>query len=396
MSPCGATLTSQRHVLFLPELEMLTATVRSANLSLAGRSLPKLAATPVASRLPALDATRIFATLGVIWFHAIECESLHASGVLGRYSVSFYTLAAILFLVLSSFRRQRSFSAYAVDRLRRLGLPFLGWSVISFLTLYILNNLGYHIDMPQFSPDLLLDGGTIHLWFLPFLFVASLLVYPLARWMHEKPKRQYTLAIASVIMALALDLNLLNWVPLPNWSFLQHFLDLSSYRWSAVYWGIAIAVLWHNGFSSSKLLKPLAFAGAFTLIALTIYQWNDGLVSQLKTYGGLGLLFIALAPWKHRFVLLLAPIGRLSAGIYFAHMPALYIARYILSQMPNPPTDAARDFATFALATPACILFIYALAQVPALRWLAGIDTPKQSQNHPMPAATADPMARAA
>jgi peptidoglycan/LPS O-acetylase OafA/YrhL len=357
---------------------MLIANPRPANLLLSSYHLPRVASTPVASRLPALDAARIFATLGVIWFHTIECESLHASGVLGRYSVSFYTLAAILFLVLSSFRRQRSFGAYAVDRLRRLGLPFLGWSILSFLTLYTLNNRGYHIDMPQLSTDLLLDGGTLHLWFLPFLFVASLFVYPLARWMHEKPKRQYALAIASVLMALSLDLNLLNWVPLPNWSFLNHFLDLSSYRWSAIYWGIAIAVLWHNGFSTSRLLKPLALLGAIALVALTIYQWNYGLVSQLKTYGGLGLLLVALAPFKNRFIFALAPIGRLSAGIYFAHMPALYIARYLLSQLPSPPTDAARDFATFAIAAPACILFTYGVAQVPALRWLAGVETAVQ------------------
>ena len=375
---------------------MLSATIRSANLPLAAHAFPRLAATPVASRLPALDATRIFATLGVIWFHTIECESLHTSGVLGRYSVSFYTLAAILFLVLSSFRRQRSFGTYALDRLRRLGLPFLAWSVISFLTLYALNHLGYHIDMPQLSFDLLLDGGTIHLWFLPFLFVASLLVYPLARWMHEKPKRQYTLAALAALLALALDLNYLNWIPLPNWPFLQHFFDLSSYRWSGVYWGIAIAVLWHNGFSRSRLLKPLAFAGAAALVYLTVWQWKNGLLPQYKTYGGLGLLFIALAPFKNRFIYALAPIGRLSAGIYFAHMPALYIARYLLSQMPTPPTDAARDFATYAIAAPACILFIYAIAQVPSLRWLAGVETAIQGNPQRTAAPQPAPISRAA
>lgn len=359
-------------------------------------SAPTLAATPAASRLPALDATRIFATLGVIWFHAIESESLHPSGVLGRYSVSFYTLAAILFLVLSSFRRQRPFSQYALDRLRRLGLPFLAWSAVSFLTNLALNHLGYHIDLPHLSPDLLLDGGTIHLWYLPFLLTASLLVYPLARWMHGKPKRQYALAIAAAAFGLALDFNLLNRIPLPNWSLLHHFLDLSSYRWSAVYFGITIAVLWHHGFSTSRLLKPLALLGAVTLLILTIYQWNFGLVSQLKTYGGLGLLLIALAPWNNRFIHTLAPIGRLSAGIYFAHMPALYIARYLLTLTPHPPTGAPRDFATFALAAPACILFIYILAQFPSLRWLAGVETAIQGNPQRAPLAQPEPISRAA
>jgi surface polysaccharide O-acyltransferase-like enzyme len=372
---------------------MLTA---SPSLALTGYPRPHLATSTATPRITALDATRIIATLGVIWFHTIEADSLHPSGVLGRYSVSFYTLAAILFLVLSSFRRQRPFTTYAADRLRRLGLPFIAWSILSFVTCYALNNLGYHIDLPQLSSSLLLDGGTLHLWFLPFLLVASLLIYPLARWMHDNRKRQYALAIGAAAFALALDLNLLNWVPIPNWSLLTRFLDLSSYRWSAVYWGVTVAVLWRNNLIPARFLKPFALLGAITLVALTIYQWNYGLVSQLKTYGGLGLLFIALTPWQSRFIHLLAPIGRLSAGIYFAHMPALYIARYLLSLTPSPPTDAMRDYATFALAAPGCILFIYALARIPSLRWLAGVETAIQGNPRPTITPHAEPVARAA
>ncbi len=62
-----------------------------------------------------LDAARVFATLGVIWFHSIESDGMQRSGVLGRFSVSFYTMAAMVFLVASVKRRKRGFGEYAVE-----------------------------------------------------------------------------------------------------------------------------------------------------------------------------------------------------------------------------------------------------------------------------------------
>ena len=56
-------------------------------------------------RLLGLDAARVIATLGVVWFHSVESDALHTSGILGRFSVAFYTMAAMVFLVDSSNRR---------------------------------------------------------------------------------------------------------------------------------------------------------------------------------------------------------------------------------------------------------------------------------------------------
>ena len=80
---------------------------------------------------------------------------------------------------------------------------------------------------------------------------------------------------APIAMALALDLNLLNWVPLPNWAFLQHFLDLSSYRWSAVYWGIAIAE--NYSLIGSYWWTVLFDAGATASLVIGVNLVTDGL-----------------------------------------------------------------------------------------------------------------------
>ena len=273
--------------------------------------------TATSDRLIGLDAARLLATLGVIWFHSIESEELHASGVLGRFSVGFYTLAAMMFLVQSADRRARPVGVYVLDRLRRLGIPFVGWSLITFGVTYAINAAGYHIDLPTWSMTLLADGGTIHLWYLPFLFVASVGAYPFAIWMRGRPTRRWVVAGGCVVIALALDCGVFDGVPKPTSPALARFFEETTDRWSAVYWGMAAAIVWSGGLSRSWWRIPLAVVGAILLVATTAWQWEFHLVGQLKTYAGLGLLALSLAPWHQRWVRVLAPLGRMSAGIYF-------------------------------------------------------------------------------
>jgi hypothetical protein len=335
-------------------------------------------------RLIGLDAARLFATLGVIWFHSIESEELHASGVLGRSSVGFYTLAAMLFLVQSAARRARPVGVFTLDRLRRLGIPFVGWSLITFAVTYSINAAGYHIDLPHWSTTLLVDGGTIHLWYLPFLFIASVGAYPFALWMRGNRARQLLVACACVALALALDLASFDKIPIltfPTSPALTRFSDATQDRWSAVYWGITASILWSAGLNRSRWRIPLAVAGAILLIATTVWQWQNHLVGPLKTYAGLGLLAVSLAPWHQHWIRAIAPYGRMSAGMYFAHMAAIYTVRYLLMciQFPHGPW---RDAIVFVGAAILSFVVIALMAATP-LRWLTGMDTAPSSSPAP-------------
>jgi peptidoglycan/LPS O-acetylase OafA/YrhL len=332
--------------------------------------------SPTPDRLHGVEAARFLAILGVVWFHAIQSPQLAPSGVLGRSSVGFFTLAAMLFLVQSVNRRHRSIPAYTLDRLLRLGIPFVAWSAINLAVMFAINRAGYHIDLPTFSSALFADGGTIHLWYIPFLFVASILIYPFTLWMRNNPARRWIIFTLCIAIALSLDLGLFDALPKPTIPLLTRFAETTAERWSAVYWGVAFAILWFNGLNRSRLRIPLAIAGGLLLLSATIWEWNFHIIGPLKTYAGFGLLALSLAPWNYNWVRALAPLGRLTPGVYFAHMAALYIARYLLMliHFPNGPTS---DLLAFTSALLLSFSFIALMARTPGLQSIAGVTPTK-------------------
>ncbi len=344
------------------------------------RPAPTTAPAPSSDRLLSLDAARVIATLGVVWFHSIECDAFHASGVVGRFSVAFYTMAAMVFLVQSSNRRQRPYLSYITNRLRRLYLPFLGWSAITVLVLYLVTGPDKAADLPKFSWDMLVDGGTLHLWYVPFLLVASLLVYPLTSWMRGNSARKWILAGGCLAIAIALDLGLFAWLPVVRGPVVGRFQEMTAERWSAVYWGVAIAIGWSSGLVRARWRVPLGVLGGIALIGTTAWQWKFGVGSALKVYGGMGLLLMALAPWKNAVIGFLGKYGRMSSGVYFAHMAAIYIIRALIAADGAANVGRARDVVVFIGATILAFGTISAMAIIPGLQWLAGYDEASKSR----------------
>lgn len=342
-----------------------------------------------ATRLPGLDAARVIATLGVVWFHTATSPELKTSGVLGRFSVAFYTMAAMVFLIDSCRRRERSFAAYARDRFRRLYLPFLGWAAITLLIENLLHTFNPDFFAPTLNWNFLIDGQTLHLWYVPFLLVASLLIYPLAKWMLQSTPRQYAVAALCVALAIALDCELFNWLPTIRLPLVGYFFEQSAMRWSAVYWGVAVAIVWRNGLSTSRWRIPLAILGSAALLAAAIWMWNEGVTAALKVYGGMGLLLLALAPWKNKFVTALAPYGRMSSGIYFAHMAAIYLASEFLHSIEGADLGRCGDVMIYLMAVTLSFIAIRLMSLTPRLAWLAGIDNSRKTNPTRQPLFTA-------
>ena len=166
-----------------------------------------------------IDYGRFLAALGIVWFHS------QAPG--GRIAY----IALPFFLVLLS---MPSNSSVAI-RARRLLKPFLIWSLV-FATVHIA--FAIKTQSPLFGWwewHMLLTGTWIHLWFLPFAFLAAIL----APWF------QHPLASlgAAIIAALLLSLEgAPTSVPFGQWSFgiIPVLVGIAFFSWG---WRLAVVTL---------------------------------------------------------------------------------------------------------------------------------------------------------
>src|SRR5688572_30670019 len=125
--------------------------------------MPGNAAT--SSRAAAVDVAKIAAAAAVVWIHVTACEQSREFLPLCRFAVPFFSAAAVYFVLQKALSdKTLSFSCYTVQRVRRLYLPFLIWGMfylVERLAKQLITGSGSPII---WSPALLLNGTTQHLW----------------------------------------------------------------------------------------------------------------------------------------------------------------------------------------------------------------------------------------
>lgn len=138
------------------------------------------------TRRTALDLARFFGAFGVVVAH-VQASKLDWVG----------HLALALFLILTSVLAAQSFvksGQYSMRaRWRRLMLPWLFWCAFYWLVELDVSDRAQVFVWPS-EPWTIFAGPSIHLWFLPFVAVAGLLVAPLGRFVSDA--RRLALALA--------------------------------------------------------------------------------------------------------------------------------------------------------------------------------------------------------
>lgn len=246
-----------------------------------------------------VELLRIISAFGVVWFHVV--------GLPGR-DVAYAGL--VVFLVFSAFFAVSSSKAHSLwSRVRRLLVPCLIWSVVYAL-------LRVARDLPVFEPSAgwagrLLATPSIHLWYLPFIFIAIILIDRLKGWV---PKREFGIA-AGVLCALMLAAS-------PWWR--QHPLGIPwaqyIHAWPAVCFGVFLGC--HRALSTRKRLLILLLVAA----ALGYTFMHDlGRVSVSYAVG-LSVACVLLLPksliTRGRWVRTLADA---MLGVYIIHVAVLLV-----------------------------------------------------------------------
>jgi hypothetical protein len=208
-----------------------------------------------------IDYGRFVAALGIVWFHS------QAPGHRMAY------IALPFFLVLLSMPS----SANLVIRARRLLVPFVTWSIVFGMlktALALKNN-----DPPfgWWDWSMVLTGTWIHLWFLPFAFVAAVLTpwfrHPLA-----------SLGAALLVAVLISVKGTPEMIPFGQWSFgvIPVLVGIAYFSWG---WRLAVITLFsswlilHFGHPSQDNITILAGTGlalgclSYRLPATAISDW---------------------------------------------------------------------------------------------------------------------------
>lgn len=162
---------------------------------------------PAPARYEGLDSFRVVGIYVVILFHFhMEWAPQVSLGKLVQLrGCAFPIVILTSFFVLSRSvltKPGAGFGKFVTSRFKRVGLPFLIWTAFYwgiFGAAYPLRH-GGAVDWP--GPSLLLSGY-IHLWFLQFIFLGSIVLYPLLLFMAGRERLRWQFALFCFVASLS-------------------------------------------------------------------------------------------------------------------------------------------------------------------------------------------------
>jgi len=286
------------------------------------------AASRASERIQSLEVLRVLAIFGIVWFHS--------EGVPGRQfgyaGLPVFIMLSISLTVLSA--RRHPFGEFARRRAERLLVPWLFWSGV-YLLPAVVRAWQRGIVGDLLSISTVVGGTWIHLWFLPFAFAASLLVYPFHGKVHAlRPGQVLALAATAACLAIvgssfALAAGVGVW-PVPQWVFSSPAVVLGFAL------GIGLAERKRSGQADPKAILLITLFAVGTCAALAALGRRE-----LTVPYSVGLVLLAAALFvdvpRSRVAQYVAP---LTFGIYLIH-PAVGM---VLRRLPG-----ASSMPTFGL-----------------------------------------------
>lgn len=270
-------------------------------------------------RLLSIELLRIVAAFGIVWFH------VGAPGAdLGYGGLPAFLIVAVAFAAAPP--RAGAPRQTVVARLRRLGVPWLFWCLV-YGAAKAARALAAHTPWSEtFQPPMLLYGTAIHLWYLPFAMVVTVLVgLAVGRGLPVRTagfRRAMLLAAGGAIVgASALDGRIAA-EPFAQWVFVSPF----------VFLGLVFASIPIGQPTTGPRL--LAVLGVVAVACAVAAWWCPG--PCLVPYSS-GTAACALA-WSFS-----RPVGpvvlrlaALSFGVYLAHPLVHSVLTRVLSETSTP------------------------------------------------------------
>jgi peptidoglycan/LPS O-acetylase OafA/YrhL len=333
----------------------------------------KRAETASVARNESVDVIRLFAALGIVFVHAAQSDPLLRWGNFLRFAVPFYLFASLYFQSLSLQRYpERTLLQYIGKRFKRLYLPFLAWSLIYLVAHDLKRVVLYHEAPLPLRLSVLWTGTEYHLWFLPFLLLASIVLAVVQRTFLQHDRWLRWIAIAVLIAA--------GWafasIPMPD-SWNVNFGDSTYSYWQ--WWRAISATCWAMAFAWYMTLGPTIYsvspivgvAGIALVLACSLKQviYDVQLIPRGLT--GFGCMLAALTPWRGPAIPWLAKYGRYGYGVYLCHVlivEPIHVAAAHYHLQPSIPLD----IVVIAFGFAGSLILVQLFEMSPRLRWLNG------------------------
>jgi peptidoglycan/LPS O-acetylase OafA/YrhL len=274
--------------------------------------------------LSGVEWLRFLAAFGVVWFHT---ENAPWKDV-GYAGLPIFILVFCALIVIHY--NEMSFWVFLKKRSFRLLLPWLFWSGVFIIAKLGRNHIGGKQSLDFLSSSSLLVGGNIHLWFLPFAFLLSLILYWLCKYAFRDNQSEALITGFSTIMIIAsfyatayISSRVSLCAPFAQWLFAFPCLPLGFYL----------------GYLFPKVppqKRNIYYAVMFIIVLLCcvnlFWMWDETL---LVPYG-IGLLLTVLAlTLKFPYSKPARQLGALTYGIYLIHpLTAFFVNRTPLLQAP--------------------------------------------------------------
>ncbi len=346
--------------------------------------------TPAADRMQLLDSIRLLAAVGVIVSHVTTELYPHSPlWAVGSFSVPFYLFVA-LYLTVRGFKKdpERAVVPYLLGRILKLYLPFLVWNVA-----YELMHLVKYPGARMTSPSLLLWAATYaHLYFLPLLLIATLVVTLLVRPIIASAAFRVLLSILMVAAAAYctwfMKLTPLADDPMPAEQTIYHIERTLPSTFLAI-----VFAIWAGTRERAFRVSPkAAMLGVALMLAALSFQIAQRPEPILRSLSGFGLVLIAFTPAWFAILKPAATIGRNSYGIYLSHVAFIRIGM-TLAQHFGIPRDLELAFAVGVFALICSTLLSMTLAHSKWTSWIVGCDVgDSKPQKKPRPPVTLSPL----
>lgn len=369
----GTLLREARGVPPLPE----TRPVREPGGGDPSRGQPRARerSAPGPAHVTGLDAGRVVAALGTIWIHTGLDPDFASSSALGRFAVPFFCILAGFFLVKALQGRWAGRAAgYVATRAGRLYVPFLVWTLIfAGLRLGVEHTIGANFPL-ELGLQTPLVGTMYHLWFLPFLALATALGAPLVVWALRSPARTRWTGVAFLAAGTALALKVPSFDSGSGLS-LWYFIDRSLHRLPGFLWGVGLGLSWGTDLLAyrrrvDRLGVMRLVAPAAVLAACLGYYWAMGRTPIAANLAGLAFAMVCLRLGETGAARRLAVLAPLSFGVYLLHPLFASALHRVMSHYTPTLPDAAQHLIAFAVVAPASVAAVWGLSRTRVGKWL--------------------------